>query len=381
MKIADLWVGLGVRGDGDTDKKLNSVKGTISGLKTSSLAAIAAISGIIYGMHKLAAGAMQTGADLTTFAAATGMSIQTLQQWEYAAQRANVPADEMKDTLIGLQKSMINMGTDEAAPWGMSELINTMGMGVKRAMVDQEYLFKTLRDYAKVQKNIPLGNKVLESFGFSMSMSAASRRGMLDDKVLSSMPKFSNSGVKTLSDMKTAMADLGRQWEMGIGKMVIKFGPSMMKDVVHLSTAILKLADAFATLAEKSKFISAMGKAFELLGDLVGGVSGVVDKASKGVGQPLGAFPGAAASDAGISGAKKAGNFAMGFGKQALEGFSNVLQQKYGASTDGGVVNNINVTNNNNVQDGKDLVHQTKNNLHGAIQKSMAKKKGRVKGN
>ncbi len=268
MTIAELFVNIGVKGDDKAKGALGGVKGTLGEISTAGLAAKAAILGAVYGLQRLMSQSAASGSSLMSYAAATGLSAENLQRWQYAARQANVGAEEMENSITGLQSAMVKMSMGQGAPQGMGVVANAVGIDPAKVR-DTMYMMGKLNDYAKKEKNVDFANEMLKSFGLSMNMISAMRRNAFDPKNLAAAPIYSNAEASQLQKVDVAWGNLGKKIEMAIGHLNAKHGLKLISDIASLTTQILKLADALIIVSEKLKV-------FEVIGETIGGITKIL---------------------------------------------------------------------------------------------------------
>ena len=117
MTIASLFVSLGFKVEGD--KELDNIDKGMK--KTAGQAAIvaAALSGATLAFLAMAKAAVEAGTALANFNRVTGLSTDELQQWQYAAERNGVAAEEVVQSIKGIQEAQaqIRMGAGNVSPW------------------------------------------------------------------------------------------------------------------------------------------------------------------------------------------------------------------------------------------------------------------------
>lgn len=261
MNIAELFVNLGVKGADQAGKALGGVKSGLGDVKGMSLEAKAAILGVIYGLEQMMSQSAKMGTSLTNFNALTGMSAQQLQQWQYAARQAGVAGDEMAGSMKAVQSTMANMLLGKGAPEGIAMLANKVGFDPARAR-DTAYVLGQLQKFAQT---VPadIGNQMIKSFGVSDGVIAAMRRNAFRPDVFAKAPTYSNNEVGQLDKVNVAWSNLGNKIEMAFGHLTSKHGMDIVKDLSKMTDGVIKLADALAVLAEKSKVFLAIGWAAE----------------------------------------------------------------------------------------------------------------------
>ena len=286
MNIGELFVSLDIK---DTDKAVKAaseVKNSLADVTTSGLAAKAGILGMVYALERLTDGSNRTGMSLMNYAAATGLSIKNLQEWQFAASRAGVSGEEMKNTFVNLQKSMLTMAQGGGVPSGWG-ILSQRGHIDQSRIRDTEYVMKKLMDVARTSKDFDFINDKLQSMGISMDMIAAARQGVFNDKNFRAAHQFSYSEgqAKQLQAIGVAWSDLYRQWEKGVGTLNAKHGLSIINDLKQISTELLRMVDLFAQLTEKLEILKLVGKAFEgwslILKSINGDLSGLNSEMSE----------------------------------------------------------------------------------------------------
>lgn len=270
MTIADLFVNLGVKGDGQAQKALGGVKTGLGEVKSMSLEAKAAILGAIYALESYMSDSAKAGTNLLNFTSATGMSAQALQQWQYAARQAGVSGEEMETSFKGVQQSMSNMLLGKGAPEVMAILANKVGFDKNRAQ-DTQYVMGQLQ---KLAQEIPpdIGRNLIAPL-VGENIFAAMRRNAFRPEVMSHAPTYSDREIVQLNKVDVAWSNLGNKIKMAIGHMTSSHGLSIVKDISMLTDQILKMVSAFELLAEKLQLFKVIGKIFEGWGFIFNGVN------------------------------------------------------------------------------------------------------------
>lgn len=261
MTVGELVILIGVKGSEKTKDALDGVKKGLSGITEMSLEAKAGILAVLYGLERLMSQSSKTGQNLTNFAAASGLSIKSLQQLQFAAQQAGISVEETEGSISGLQSAVGKMQMGLGAPSGLAFVVNQTKMLTDPAhLKDTFYVFDKVVQYLKTSKDaVDIQNEVAKSFGLSTNMIAAARRGLLDQNVRSKAPLYTDTEAKALDNVARGWTNLYKQWEMGIGRINVRNGPELIRDLSNISTAILKLIDALVMLTEKLKVFKLLG--------------------------------------------------------------------------------------------------------------------------
>ncbi len=271
MKIADLFIGLGIKGDDKTNKALKGTKSGLADVKSMSIEAKAAIIGAIYALERLMSSSAQQGAGLMNFNALTGLSTQALQEWQYAARQAGVSSEELTGSVKGVQNAMTNMLLGKGAPEGMAMLANKVGFDEKKAR-DTFYVMKKLQEFAKSAPP-DISSNLMKSFGLNEGVISAMQRNMFRDDIFKNAPKYSQAQIVQLDKVNSAWANLGQKIEMAMGKFTAKHGMQLISDLEKITPQVLKLVEALVTLADKTKVFQLIGKAFEGWGLILEGIN------------------------------------------------------------------------------------------------------------
>jgi hypothetical protein len=172
MTIAELFVNLGVTGNGPTEKKLKSVKGILSDIADSSLAAKAGLVAALYGLEKLTGFASQTGLELKEFATVTGLSTDKIQELQHALMLYDVSGEETIGTIKNIQSAMMQMQMGQGAPEGLAQIMDAVGFDEKRVN-DTFYVFSKLQEFIKKDPIAAHANQLTKSLSISDKMFTA----------------------------------------------------------------------------------------------------------------------------------------------------------------------------------------------------------------
>lgn len=286
MTIAEFFVEIGVKGSDKTVGAFKSIKNGLSDMKSMSLEAKAAIIGAIYGLERMMNQSAKMGSDLTNFAELTGLSVKSLQQWQYAARQAGVSSEEFTGNLKGVQQAMSNMLMGKGAPEGMGLLANKVGFDPARAR-DTFYVMEQLQKFAQSDVPKDLQNNVLKSFGLGEGTIAAMRRNVFRPDVFKQAPVYSDGQLKQLDKVNVAWSNLGQKIQMAFGGFTAKHGMELVSQISKITNEFFKLADALMKVADRLKVFDGIRKVFEGWGMILNGLTEQVDKISSNKGGVL----------------------------------------------------------------------------------------------
>lgn len=328
MKIAELFVNLGVKGN-DTAK--NALKGTRDGLsevKSMGLETKAAIAAVVYGLERMMSGAARAGTDLRNLADYTGESTKFFQQWEYGARRAGIASQEADGSIKSIQGTMQKMLMGLGAPSGFAAVANSVGLD-KNKLGDVKYVIGQLREFAK---SVPpqIGNEMLKSFGLSENVIAGMRRGAFDENVLSKAPIRSDSQLKALNKVDGAWRELGYQIDNAFSKFTAKNGLKIVNDLSTITKAVIDLVGALTDLGDRMKVLQTLGS----------GLTGIANSL-KLIAEVADMFGGKASKKGDLLYVKPGESAVPGFADSPIGKLFNGLFNNSGAVPNAAVPNNI----------------------------------------
>lgn len=261
MNIGELFINLGIKGTEKTVGAIASVRKGMGEITSTSIEAKAAIIGAMYGLERLVETSNRIGTSLTNFNALTGISVQELQRWQYAARQAGVSGEEIAGSMKSVQNAMTNMLFNKGAPEGLGLVAEKVGFDFKRAR-DTLYVLQQLQKFAQ-QVPADVGNAVLKSFGLSEGTIAAMRRNAFTPEMLAKAPTYSDKEVKALDKANIAWSNLINKIQMAIGHFNALHGLSLVNDISKLTDKILQLANSFMKLADNIQLFKGIGMIFE----------------------------------------------------------------------------------------------------------------------
>lgn len=275
MTIAELFVNIGVKGDEKAKQAVSGVKDNLKEIGSSSLAAKAALIGVIYGLERLTGMAAARGMELKQFSAATGLSADTLQRWQYAARQFGVEGNEVAGTVKTIQSSMTNMLLGKGAPEGLGLIAQKVGFDRNKAR-DAFYVMGKLQEFAKVVPPDIAGN-ILKGFGVSENMFQFMRQNKLDLDKIKPSNLFSQGEIDQLAKVDVAWSNFWNTLKMFSGHQVAKFG----------LPAVNELAKATKLMESWIKTVEVMIKQFPILADVAKAAFGVITAAVLILGGPI----------------------------------------------------------------------------------------------
>jgi hypothetical protein len=270
MNIGELFVNLGVKGGGETQKTLKGVKGGMKDVKSMSLEAKAAIIATVYGLKQLMSQSMQQGTALTQFTNLTGQSIKKLQQWQYVNKLAGGTAEEVTGVVTGMQQAFAQLELGE----GPAKYLGLFAEGLAEVqesfdttkMNDVFYILEKARAFINspsAKANIGVANEALSSMGISPSMIAGLRGGAFSDRALNAAPTYSEGEANALKNANSQWLQLSETIQKTIGRLNVKFGGQLVKDLKEIVTQMALMAEAAVNLANDLKILAVISESLK----------------------------------------------------------------------------------------------------------------------
>jgi hypothetical protein len=260
MNVGELFVKLGVKGDGSARKALKGTEEGLRDIRSMSLEAKAAIIGVIYGFQQMMSSSMKSGQSLANFAALTGQSTDALQRYQYAGKLVGLTNESVANTFVNLQKSVASLdleGEGMQSLGGISQFLARAGesLDIQKFKTDTQYAFQMLQKFSQLDNSMfggvnPEGfkNLLLSKMGIGDDVISAMKRGAFNEKTLSAAPVTSSGQIKALANIDAQWARITAKIEKLIDGLVVQFGPEIMKQIETFVEVGVDLVKAIAKL-------------------------------------------------------------------------------------------------------------------------------------
>jgi len=267
--IAELFITLGIKGADDTSKKVSAVSTSMEGVKSTSLAAKAAVLGVMYALERMTIASADKGMGLKRFSDLTGLSLDSLQRWTYMAEMAGESADSMSGSIKSVQGAMAKMSLGMGAPGGLAEVARVTGAIDETKLKDTFYMMGKLREYARKEKNIGKRNEMLATFGIGPETIATLVSSRIELEKISKSNILSGGQIQNLTKIKEEWLKFYKALEMTRDALVSEFG----------MTGVKKLREGFLFLKDVVKNISRLIKDAPILGSVLAAAGIVITAA------------------------------------------------------------------------------------------------------
>lgn len=272
MTIAELFVNIGVKGEGSTKKALEGTQKGLGDIASAGLAAKAAIVAAIYGLEQLMSHSAQAGTALTNLNAVTGISTQVIQQWEYAGQQAGDTFDGVASSIRSVWTKMqeIHGGGGPSAAFGTIAQYLPGGIDENRAFKDTIYMMGKLQEFSQL-KTLPKAFKSQWLSAFvGEGTQAAMARNAFNQNNFDKAPKYSEKEIKNLDKINASWKNIGTQIEMAIGHLTSKHGMQFVTEISKITDAVFKLVDVLTQLSEFLGVFEGIATLFNSVNSVVG---------------------------------------------------------------------------------------------------------------
>lgn len=275
MKIAQLFVNLGIQGANQTQKALKDVKGTLGEISTQGLAVKAGLLGAMYGMEQMMTSSMKTGNSLRTFAENTGLSMRRLQQFDFATRQAGGKAGAFQQAIESLQNSLTEMSLSGQQPKFLGILSQYVGAFKPEVLKDPFAMILKLQEF--VHKAPPSLTKNLLGGIINDDVLKALHEGKYTDRIFKQAPIISERQANQLEKVNVVWSNIGQQIEMAFAKFTAKHGVELASNIGKIAVDVLVLVDSLTTLAENLKVFDLVREAFQGWEYILKGIQSIVD--------------------------------------------------------------------------------------------------------
>lgn len=261
MKIGEFFVELLV----DAGNGSLTVKDLVTKFGALDAVAASVIGGLAIMGEKFAAladRAFDTAAGFEAFTSQTGLSAQELQNWQIIAEQANVSADAVKSSVMGLQNQLaeIRLGRGNIAPFQM------LGIDTHQSAFG---ILTQLRDKLRGMDR-PTATNIMSQMGLDPSMIQLLT---LSNKQFSEFGKtvggMTGTQEKAFLRGKLAMVQFSQTARQAGYELVSSFGPAFVRGIEASASVLYLLGQALSgvneVLTQAPNLVKLLGVAFTAL--------------------------------------------------------------------------------------------------------------------
>jgi len=258
-QMGELFFQLGVKGSDKTLAALYDIRKGVDGIASSSFAAKAAITGIIYMFGRMLSGAGQFGQGVANMSTSIGMFTKDIQQFEQAGLKAGVAISDMDAAMQTHYDKVEQYRTNNVAPDKLGFLLSpdsgsglTLEQWTDKAKgfqytveaLQRMYANPTVDKYAKsaTAKSLLTGNT---------DLLAALERQQLGEGIVSKQPFKSEGQIQQLATIAKQMAGIQNSISGMFQDWSAKHGVKLLTDFKMISTSFLGLLTQLDNLLTK----------------------------------------------------------------------------------------------------------------------------------
>lgn len=277
MTIAELFVKLGITGADKTKKEVAGIGESLKDVGAVAIETKVLIAGVVAALYKFTSEGSKAGTSLIQFSTLTGMSMKELQKYEYAMIQGGGTTDDFRQSITGLQDTMVNMALGKGVPEGLS-VIDKVVKFDRTKVKDMFYVIQKLQEFA-TNPNISPEMKAhwLKSFIPNQNTISSLMQGVFNKKNFDAAPILGDGEAKGLKNIDRGWENLFQKMKIGMAKLNLHVSPALIKSLSDALPSIFKLAEAFAKLAESTHFIEGLAKIMSVMADSADRMATAID--------------------------------------------------------------------------------------------------------
>jgi len=353
MKVAELFVKLGLTGDKKVSSGLSNVnKGMSSAVAKGQLMA-QAITEAGKAFLKFSQMGFEAGTEITVFSERTGLSTKKLQQFQYAGEQMGLSAKGLTSNLLSLHQKMSDItALGEVKTEGFAYMSQFVDFDESKAQSDVFYLVQKAQEFAQTAlakgKSRGFVTSILGNAGFSEDMFAPLLSGVFNEKNFRNAPIIGKGEAKRLHQTGVAFSNLGKKINRAMIGLTGKHAGKIIKFVNQLIPPITDLIGALLTFADKAKVFEIIALSMKGIEQIINGFLIALEK--------FGLVEISKDAEKKINGGSKESSIFGGFGKFLKDNFRAAKldvdtlrkkqENKYGFKS---VAPTITVNNNQNI--------------------------------
>lgn len=258
MKIAELFVGLGIKGDDDAGKKLKNVDKGLKDVQSTGYAAKAALLAVVYGVGQLIGASAKAGTELANFTDLTGISSTKLQQYQYVLRQVGGTNEEMEQTFKNVSSAIANMLLTGDAP-KFAGFFSSEGIDVDMNRVeDTIYMMEKLQELSKSLSSHghpAVANEILKSLGVDGNVAVAMKKGMFNASNFANAPIIGEQQLERLRRLNAEYGNFQKRLSMTGSQLALSVGSPALKELNHAFTSVEHFSTALGKLVKQQPAI------------------------------------------------------------------------------------------------------------------------------
>jgi len=262
MSVGELFVKLGVQAE---TAKLKDFAAGIANTAMSTVALVAGLAGLSYGLKEMLSNAMDASTELKTFNSTTGMSMQMLQKWQLVAERVFVAPEVMTQSLTRLQDiytKITKFGEGNMRPF------NLIGVDI-RGKTPEQLLLSIREGLKRYTGDKSMQRNIIEEMGLSpelmkvFELSNSQMKAMGVERLL-----MTDKETNNLNKLKVSLIELRQEFEKNAFRALGESAPQIemaTKALLGMVTALVALSKELKLLQGMTRVLDNLGNLFEIL--------------------------------------------------------------------------------------------------------------------
>jgi hypothetical protein len=241
---------------------LSDLASAFGAISVESAAVLGIFSGVAVGLGKISQYATKAGEEFFKFHLTTGLSIKSLQEWQFAAVRFGASGEDIVNSISSIQQAQtdIQLGQGNMAPWAL------LGINPNQNPVD---VLSQIHDKIKEGGEISaaMGKKLTAQLGINDSTFQMLRRADLSVVQLKKDMLISSENTKAFDQVNQAMGLMEYKFGVVAQKIGTMLAPAaqglanLLEDIADITLSVLDVFNDF----DNSSFGKWLAKTMDLL--------------------------------------------------------------------------------------------------------------------
>lgn len=252
MKVADLFVSIGLKGGEQVGKGLSGISKGMKGLVSDSVEAKVAVLGLAYGLERMVSSLGDKAIGWQQMAATSNIDAMFMQKWERAAVKNKVSADDMSASIYGVGKALAKMRVEGKSidALGVIQQHTKGPLDLDRAYADTSYFFDKVHEYA-LNKSQDSATKslFLDTLGLSRGVQSLLMTAQAADFVIPKGKSFSADEIKAAAKAGKELSGFFLDATIAGQKLVAIFSLGAVREFGHALAGAEKILKSIESMA------------------------------------------------------------------------------------------------------------------------------------
>ena len=286
MKVAELFVNLGIKGTEEASKGVGKVDKGMKGLVSRGIAVKAAFIAAGVAFTRIIKSSANAGTSLKNFESVTGLSVDTLQKWQKAGKAVGIEASQITQSFKGLQSSLQAMKlTNISADLAVinDELIRMGSSPIQLEDFNDAFYvaqklseFSKNSDFDKGRKRQLLSSLVDDEFIALLNTDA------INPKNLEKYDTLSKKQIENLSKLNAKVGSISSKFQKATQKIAGDISGGLIEKIDLIVNGITKLVLKLNILSEKVGVFKALSFSLEVIFNGIAASLRIIEKSADG---------------------------------------------------------------------------------------------------